>query len=139
MRRHGPSHTFGARADDAWTYRGLEAAVIENEWLRALILTGKGGDVWSLVFKPTDTEFLWRSPGGIRNPASVRASSDDRNALWLDVYEGGWQSIFPNGGDPSSYGGADFGLHAESSMLVWDCAVSAEGPEHAELTLNARL
>lgn len=139
MRRYGPDHTFGARADDAWTYRDLKTAVVENEWLRALVLTGKGGDVWSLVFKPTDTEFLWRAPGGVRAPASVRSTTAASESLWLDVYEGGWQSIFPNGGDPSSYGGAEFGLHAESSMLPWDCSVSADGPESAEVVLTARL
>jgi hypothetical protein len=139
MRRHGPDHTFGARADDAWTYRGIEAAVIENELLRAIVLTGKGGDVSSLVFKPTDTEFLWRAPGGVRDPASVRAADGDRDACWLDVYEGGWQSIFPNGGDPSGYAGAEFGLHGESSLLRWDCVVSADGPQTAEICLTARL
>lgn len=139
MQHHGPSHTFGARADDSWTYRGLEAAVLENEWLRALILTGKGGDAWSLVFKPTDTEFLWRAPGGVRNPSAWRPLSGGGDQLWLDVYEGGWQSVFPNGGNPSAYGGAEFGLHAESSTLPWDCVVSGEGPEVAELTLTACL
>ncbi|HEX3618612.1 MAG TPA: DUF4432 family protein [Solirubrobacteraceae bacterium] len=139
MRRYGPDHTFGARADDGWTYRGLAAAVIENEWLRAQVLVAKGADIWSLVFKPTDTEFLWRAPGGVRDPARVPPTTGDPAALWLDVYEGGWQSLFPGGGDPSSHAGADFGLHAESSLLPWDCAVSEAGPERAELTLSVRL
>lgn len=139
MRSGDVSHTFGARADADWTYRGITAAVIENEWLRALVLAGKGADVWSLVFKPTDTEFLWRAPGGVRDPAKLRPSSADPASLWLDAYEGGWQTLFPNGGDPSGYGGAEFGLHAESSMLEWTCEVSADGPERAELTLSTRL
>jgi hypothetical protein len=139
VRRHGADHTFGARADDGWSYRGLEVAVIENEWLRALILSGKGGDIWSLVHKPTDTEFLWRAPGGVKHPAAVRPATGDGDALWLDVYEGGWQSVFPNGGDPSSHGGAQLGLHAESSMIPWDCSISADGPETAEVILSARL
>lgn len=140
VRRYGRTHTFGARADDSWTYRGIETAVVENEWLRAVVLTGKGGDVCSLSFKPTDTEFMWRTPNGVPGPRFPNApATGDGDALWFDHYEGGWQSVFPNGGDPSSFAGAQLGLHAESSALPWDCVVSAEGPDHAEVTLTVRL
>ena len=139
MRRYGAIHPFGARADDGWTYRGIDTVVVENEWLRAVILAGKGGDVFSLVFKPTDTEFLWRTPNGVTDPRSRAPTTGDGDSLWLDGYEGGWQSVFPNGGDPSRLGGAGLGLHAESSLLPWDCSISADGPDLAEVTLRVRL
>lgn len=136
---YGASHSYGARVDTAWCYRGLRTAFIENELLRAVILLDKGADVISLVHKPTDTEFLWRSPTGVRAPHGFVSGTGAGDQLWLDRYEGGWQSVFPNGGWPSAYRGADLGLHAESTLLPWDVAVADEGPERAALTCRVQL
>ncbi len=112
---------------------------IENEYLHALVLADKGADVWSLSFKPTDTQFLWRSPNGVRDPSTVRPVTGDGDAAWVDVYEGGWQSVFPNGGNSSTYGGAPLGLHAESATLPWDVSIVNDGPDRAEVRLTVRL
>lgn len=136
---YGAEHTHGARASDAWTYRGLRTAILENEELRVVVLADKGGDVASLLHKPTDTEFLWRSPNGVRNPAPYLPTTGDGSSLWIDVYEGGWQTVFPGGGNPASYAGADLGIHAESALLPWDVHVTDEGPATAALALRTRL
>jgi hypothetical protein len=136
---YGAEHTYGARASDAWTYRGLRTVIIENELLRAVVLADKGADIMSLVHKPTDTELLWRSPWGVRNPATYVPTTGDPTALWLDFYEGGWQSVFPGGGFPSRHANADLGLHAESSLLPWDVHVAEEGPERACAEFKVRL
>ena len=36
---------YGCRVSDSWTYRGLRAAVLENELLRIVILLDKGADI----------------------------------------------------------------------------------------------
>ncbi|MFF8785702.1 DUF5107 domain-containing protein [Streptomyces sp. NPDC015125] len=41
---------------------GLDALVIENDRLRATVLPGFGGRVYSLHHKPTDRELLYRNP-----------------------------------------------------------------------------
>ncbi|HVL81086.1 MAG TPA: DUF4432 family protein [Actinomycetota bacterium] len=135
MRRYGPEHTHGARADASWTYRGVETAVIENEHLRAVVLSGKGADISSLVHKPTDTELLWRTPWGVRHPATFGAPGDP----WLDHYEGGWQTVVPNGGAASTYRGAELGQHGEANLLPWDAAVTSDGPEQASVRFHVRL
>ena len=33
--------TYGCRIDDSWTYRGLKTAIMENEFLRIVMLLDK--------------------------------------------------------------------------------------------------
>ena len=124
---------YGCRVSDAWTYRGLRTAILENELLRVVILVDKGADVDRLVHKPTDVDFLWRSPTGVRDPRRFLPTSGDGVGVWMDMYQGGWQTVFPGGGYPSEYKGADMGLHAEANTMPWDCAVVEDTPERASI------
>lgn len=45
-----------------WTYRGLDAVLIENELLRVVVLPQLGGKIWSIVDKRRDCELLWHHP-----------------------------------------------------------------------------
>ena len=119
----------GCRVSDAWTYRGLKTAILENELLRIVVLIDKGADIYQFVHKPTDVDFLWRSPWGVRDPSKFIPTTGSPWGSWLDVYEGGWQTVLPGGGFPSVYGGADMGLHAEVNTMPWDCAVTHDSPE----------
>jgi hypothetical protein len=136
---YGAEHTFGARADTEWVYRGLRVATLENEVLRTVVLSDQGADVMSLVHKPTDTEFLLRTPWGVRNPRLYVPPGTSADAMWIDFYEGGWQSIFPNGGWGTSYKGLDLALHAESTLTPWDAHVIEDGPELASIRFRVRL
>ena len=95
--------THGCRISDAWAYRGLKTAIIENKILRVVVLIDKGADIYQLVHKPTDTDFLWRSPWGVRDPSKFIPTTGSPTNVWLDVYEGGWQTVLPGGGFPSVY------------------------------------
>jgi hypothetical protein len=134
---HLPEH--GAYADDGWAYRGSPVVFLGNELLRISVLPDKGADISSIVLRPDDTELLWRSPGGTVDPRHHVAATGHAEATWLDLYEGGWQSVFPNGGWASSYGGADLGLHAESALLPWRVRVIDPGPEVAVLRADVEL
>lgn len=129
---------YGCRVSDAWTYRGLRTAILENELLRVVILIDKGADIYQLVHKPTDVDFLWRSPWGVRDPRRFLPTSGFPAGLWLDVYEGGWQTVFPGGGFPSEYAGAELGLHAEANTVPWDAAILEDTPEQATIRLWVR-
>ena len=56
--------TYGCRVSDAWSFRGLKTAILENELLRVVILVDKGADIYQLVHKPTDVDFLFRQGFG---------------------------------------------------------------------------
>jgi hypothetical protein len=106
--------------------------------VRVIVLTDKGADIYSFVHKPSDTEFLWRSPWGVRDPRTFLSTTGASDSLWLDVYEGGWQTVVPHGGYPSNVNGADLGLHAEVSILPWDAAIIEDSPERISARFWAR-
>ena len=125
--------THGCRISDSWTYRGLKTAIIENELVRIVVLIDKGADIYSFVHKPTDTDFLWRSDWGVRDPRVFTPTTGDGVGVWMDFYEGGWQTVLPGGGFPSRYGGADMGLHAEVNTMPWDAAIVEDSPDRVSL------
>ncbi len=97
---------------------GIRALVLVNKQLRITILPDKGADIYSIVFLPHEIDLLWKSPQGLR-PPNYGLLSSDSSAAWLEQYEGGWQEIFPNGGDACLYNGAPLNFHGESTMLPW--------------------
>ena len=123
----------GCRVSDAWTYRGLKTAVLENELLRVVVLIDKGADVYQLVHKPTDTDFMYRMPWGVRDPRKFTPNTGGGAEMWLDVYEGGWQTVLPGGGYPSNYSGGELGLHAEVNTMPWDCQIVDDTPDRVSL------
>ena len=129
---------YGCRVSDAWSFRGLKTAVLENELLRIVILVDKGADIYQFVHKPTDVDFLWRSPTGVRDPRRFLPTTGDPVGVWMDAYEGGWQTVFPAGGFPAQYRDADLGLHAEANLVPWDCAVMEDTPERASIRFWVR-
>jgi galactose mutarotase-like enzyme len=126
-----PSYThernFGCRIWET-LYRGLPMVTLENEALRVSLLAGKGADVFEFLHKPTDTDFMWRSPLGVRNPAHFVPSVGRADGAFLDYYEGGWQECFPTGGNAIEHAGTSFGLHGEVSLMPWDYAIEVDTP-----------
>lgn len=121
--------TSGCRISDAWTFRGLKTVILENDHIRVTVLVDKGADIYEFVHKPSDTDFMWRTPWGVRDPSKWVPTSGWGNGLWHDVYEGGWQTIAPTGGSPMNYMGAEIGQHNESAIMPWDCQVTEDTAE----------
>ncbi|WP_336207516.1 DUF4432 family protein [Nonomuraea sp. LPB2021202275-12-8] len=120
------------------TLGGLRSVVLENELLRVTVLPGKGGDVVEFLHKPTDTDFVWLSPQGLREPREHLHGAADDVAQFVDHYEGGWQEIFPNGGAPSEYRGARLAQHGEVAGLPWECEVVADSEQEVAVRLSVR-
>ena len=133
MTHYQIERNYGCRISDAWTFRGLRTAILENEVLRIVILIDKGADVYEFVHKPTDVDFMYRDPHGVRDPRTFTPTTGDNVGTWMDFYEGGWQTVFPGGGFPSEYKGADMGLHAEANMVPWDAMIVEDTPERVAI------
>lgn len=133
MTHYQLERNYGCRVSDAWTFRGLKTAILENEAIRIVILIDKGADIYQFVHKPSDIDFMWRDPHGVRNPRTFTPSTGNPVGTWMDYYEGGWQTVFPGGGFPSEYQGADMGLHAEANIAPWDAAIVEDTPERASI------
>ena len=136
--RYRKQRNWGSRILE-YTYQGMRSVFLENELLRIGILVDKGTDLFEFNYKPRDQDFIWLSPGGVRNPTSYLSTSPDSLATFLDSYLGGWQEILPNGGAPSSYQGAQFGQHGEVSQLPWDYRIVEDTEELVAVTFTVRL
>lgn len=130
---------WGARVGES-TVAGMTAVTLENELLRVTVLAGKGCDIVEFADKRRDLDLVWWSPLGLRNPATVAGGAADDAALFHDVYEGGWQTIFPSGGAPCTYRGAALGQHGEVSGLAWQHRIVTDSADEVavEFTVHTR-
>src|SRR5688572_28633563 len=117
--QYRPQRNWGARIREVM-YQGLRMVILENEILRIGVLAGKGADIVELNYKPRDMDFIWLAPGGVRNQVTYAATAPDNRATFRENYPGGWQEIFPSGGMPSSYDGANHNQHGEVFNVPWD-------------------
>src|SRR5262245_18052442 len=123
---------FGCRIMEV-VYRGLRVLTLENQLIRVSILADKGADIFEFLHKPTDTDFMWRSPLGIRNPATFVPTIPRSEGQFLDYYEGGWQEALPTGGDPAEYGGTQFGPHGEVCLIPWEYTLVEDEPARVQV------
>lgn len=118
--------------------RGVPGLILENDVISVTVLPGKGADIYELVSKPDGIDVLWKSPWGLLPPGGIHSAADSATA-WLEAYEGGWQEIFPNGGNANTYRGVELNFHGEASLATWDYEIIQEGGEAAEARLSTRL
>jgi Domain of unknown function (DUF4432) len=98
---------------------GWETLTLENEVLRVTVLPGKGADIVELARIDSGVNALFEAPWGLQPPGSPPREGSGGHAF-LENYEGGWQSLFPNAGDPCSYAGETIPFHGEVATLPWD-------------------
>ena len=134
-----PERNYGCRISSDGTIRGMRTTVLENQLVRITVLPDKGTDIFEFLYKPLDVDFMWRSPMGLRNPTTFVPSSATADGAWFDYWEGGWQEVLPNGGVASSYKGASWGLHGETSLIPWDVRVLEDYPERVTVAFWVRL
>jgi len=119
---------------------GYRALTLENQHLSVTLLPEKGADIYSFVYKPRKTDVLWKSPWGLKKPGTgVASSGASTEAAWLEHYEGGWQLIFPNGGDECRYKGAVLNFHGEASVLPWDYEVLRKSSSSVSVQFTVQL
>jgi galactose mutarotase-like enzyme len=132
-----PPRNHGCRISDEWTFKGMRTLILENELLRVTVLLDRGSDIVEFRYKPLDLDFLHFGPQGLRNPAAETPSAFT-DSPYLDVFNGGWNEILPNGGPPVVYKGAALGQHGEISLLPWRCAIVEDRPARVAARLAVR-
>jgi galactose mutarotase-like enzyme len=119
---------------------GYRTLTLGNRFLSVTLLPEKGADIYSLVYKPRRTDVLWKSPWGLNKPGTgVVSHGTSTETAWLEHYEGGWQLIFPNGGDECRYKGALLNFHGEASVLPWDYQVVRRSSSSVSVELTVQL
>lgn len=99
---------------------GWEAVAITNRFIEATFLPGKGGDIYSLTDRESGLDVLLKSPRGLTAPRPPERETNgavQRN--FLENYEGGWQTLFPNAGNECSYRGQRIPAHGEVALRPW--------------------
>ncbi|SFA81197.1 Galactose mutarotase [Cohnella sp. OV330] len=116
---------------------GIEGVRLENEWLSAVVLVGKGTDIWELTYKPLNLQLLMKTRTGL-SLCEGRDLREKRLEHYAEGYPGGWQEILPN---RASFDGGrqEVGRdrEGESAGMPWDYAVEDEGG--SRVTLRCRL
>src|SRR5688572_11013808 len=97
---------------------GWRTLTLRNEQMEVVVLPEKGSEIFALRSRRHDLDVLWKAPWGLRPPPVAAAAAVDA-AAWLDHYGGGWQELFPNGGDACVYAGAPHTFHGEASVVPW--------------------
>jgi hypothetical protein len=126
------------RVSTEFTYRGIEAAFLESEALRIMVLPGKGGDVLEFRDKRADVDVLFHTDHNWQPPADRAVPAADPTA-WHDTYPGGWQLNLPLAGYTDGFDGTPYGLHGESALLPWEAEVTRDDGTAVSLRLSTEL
>ncbi len=128
---------YGCRVFE-YTHRGYKFITLENSLLKVTVFADKGADIYEIIYKPMDLDFLWKSPNQIREAGKYAPTAYNDECTYLDNYYGGWQELLPAGG-PDMYKGAQLGLHGEVSTIPWSYTVveDTENTVAVEFTCSA--
>lgn len=121
-----------------FSYRGWEIVRATTAPLEIDVLPGKGGDILAFRWLPSGVNLLWTSPWGLRERNAASAATDSAGRF-LETYPGGWQTIFPNGGEPSIEDGVEWGFHGEACLVPWELDVEEASSSRTILRLRTRL
>ena len=97
------------------TTAGWELLRLSSEQLSIDIVPELGGTIVSIRRRFDDAELLWQTPWGLR-PRGSWSLPGSSEAVMLDTYPGGWQSVFPNGGDTAIVHGVEWGHDGEARL-----------------------
>ncbi|MFC5404189.1 DUF4432 family protein [Cohnella soli] len=114
------------------TVGGIPAVRLENEWLKVVVLVGKGADVWELAYKPLGVNLLMRTRNGLESLRGRDLRSEPMEH-YARPYLGGWQELLPN---RARFGARVIGSdrEGESACIPWEYELRRE--EAGEVTLR---
>jgi galactose mutarotase-like enzyme len=100
--------------------RGWDVVRLSDGDIEVDIVPEKGGDIIAVRYRGEN--LLWESPWGLkpRGEAVKGATSSER---WLEMYPGGWQTVFPNGGDEVD----QYGFHGDACLVPYDVEQEHDG------------
>lgn len=130
--------TTNCTVEVATLTNGIEAVTLTSPSVNVTVLANKGADIASLVHRPSGVDVMWKSPLGLRAPTHGWFTGDSQ-AAWLEMYEGGWQELFPNGGDACQYKGVELNFHGESTTLPWSYEVVKAGDDEVIVDFSVQL
>jgi galactose mutarotase-like enzyme len=104
-------------------YKDVEAAVLENEVLRAAVLPAFGSKLASLVYKPLDCELLWQNPGPLYRRTTYAAA-------YTEGEFSGFDEMFPTISrcfyERDPWSGVELPDHGEVWTIPWSHSIQSD-------------
>lgn len=126
---------YGCRFLEVFIH-GQRSLIMENSKIRITIILDAGGRIVELLHKPTDTDFMWRTPIGL-------SSLNKRHVQYTDpfhgTYAGGWFEAFPNVGLDCTYKNAPLDSYDELVYLPWEYEVKKDSAEEIQIRMFVKL
>jgi Domain of unknown function (DUF4432) len=120
----------GVAVTTAWSYRGFQAIVLENDLLRLTVLPGHGAKIIEFISKRAGRDLLYHHPRfDVRAPV-FGANVDD----W---WTGGIDEVAPTG-HPSLVRGEQLPFLGEFWSQAWDWAIEEAGPDRVVVRLSCQ-
>ena len=110
---------MSTRVSSEWTFRGLQALILDNGLVRVVVLPELGGKIWELQDLTSGRQFLWHNP-------RVQPGKVPFGAAYDDVFFGGWDELFPND-VPEVIAGEAYPDHGETWTLPWRWVIVDSG------------
>ena len=116
---------YGCRVLE-YEIHGRQAMSMENKSLRVGILPGWGCQIYELLDKRTDTDFMMRERRGLARLNNYTPSKEGPQGAFWDYMLGGWFEMFPNAGKSCEKGNIVYGQHGEVAYQPWDVEIIAD-------------
>lgn len=107
---------------------GREMWRLDNGLLRADVLPGFGGRVWTLTDLARGVDWVWKSP-------KVALAVPAPGASYDDAWAGGWEELFPND-SPGAFDGRVLPDHGEWWSRAWTADVLEDTAHRTEIRLR---
>jgi hypothetical protein len=114
------------------TLKGHQALWLENDLLKITVLPSKGADIYEIIHKTSEVDFLLKTPSDLQ-PLGEQPPVD-----FLENYEGGWQELFPNHNEACEVGGKVLPFHGEVALLPWSTEVLRDDLSESAVRLQVR-
>jgi hypothetical protein len=100
--------------------RGWEVLELTTDAIAVTVLPGLGGAIWSLLRRADQASLLHSTPWGLPQYGAPALPGDSRVQAMSTF--GGWQTVFPNGGDAAMVQGIEWAFDGEARLtpLDWD-------------------
>ena len=107
---------------------GREIWRLDNGRVRADVLAGFGGRIWTLEDLERGVQWIWRNP-------KVALAVPSAEAAYDDCWAGGWEELFPNDAK-GSFEGRDLPDHGEWWSRSWTADALEDTAERASVRLR---
>jgi hypothetical protein len=104
---------------ESTTVRDWQVVRLTTDQLVLEVVPALGATVLSLRRRSDDLELLWRTPWGLRHRGAVPLPGSSE-AMRVDSFPGGWQTLFPNGGDTATVYGVEWAVDGEARIAPFD-------------------